>query len=85
MTAKGDALTLDDVCVLTGLGKTYLYRLTSARKIPFYKRGKLLYFSRNEIEEWMLQNRHATQNEIERDVSAYMVTGDTKKLRRNLR
>ena len=85
LTAKGDALTLTDVCVLTGLSRNYLYRLTSERRIPYYKRGKLLYFSRDEIEDWMLKNRYATQEEIESNVSAYMITGDTKKLRRNLR
>ena len=39
----------------TGLSKSYLYKLTSAGLIPHYKpSGKLLFFKRQEIDEWLL-------------------------------
>lgn len=58
LLAAKDVLTFDDVAVLTGLSKSYLYKLTSTHKIPYYKpNGKLVYFNREEIENWQLQNR----------------------------
>lgn len=58
LLAAKNVLTFDDVAVLTGLSKSYLYKLTSTHKIPYYKpNGKLVYFNREEIENWQLQNR----------------------------
>lgn len=51
-------LTFEDVALLTGLSKSYLYKLTSANQIPFYRpTGKQLFFDREEIENWLKQNK----------------------------
>ena len=35
-----------------------LYKLTAAKEVPHYKpRGKMLYFNREEIDKWLLQNK----------------------------
>ena len=73
--AAKSMLTIDDVAFLTGLGKSYLYRLTCERKIPYYKpNGKLMYFDRGEIEAWMKQNRVGTTQEAERKAINYVVS-----------
>lgn len=78
LSAK-NVLTLDDVAVLTGLSKSYLYKLTCTHQIPFYKpNGKQIYFDRGEVESWMKQNRVATQAEIEAQAVTYLVTNDMK-------
>lgn len=38
---------------ITGLAKPTIYGLCSKRKIPHLKRGKKLYFSRNELLRWL--------------------------------
>ena len=38
------------------LSKSYLYKLTSARKIPHFKKGKKIYFKQEELEDWMLSD-----------------------------
>lgn len=38
---------------VTKLSKKTIYQLTSTRKIPFFKKGKLLYFSRSDLEKWI--------------------------------
>lgn len=59
-------LTLSDVAILTGLSRSYLYKLTCKHKIPHYKpSGKGIYFDKNEVEQWLLQNRIATDAELE--------------------
>ena len=73
ITRDKDALTLDEVALFTGLSKSYIYKLTSSNKIPFYKRnGKNLYFSKKEIEEWLLQNRVKTKDEIDVEAANYL-------------
>ena len=65
-------LTVEDVCVLTGLSKDRIYFLCSNRRIPHYKQGKT-YFLREEVEKWLLSNRIATKEESELSESGVMI------------
>jgi excisionase family DNA binding protein len=59
-------LTIADAAEFMGLSMSYMYKLTHWNKIPYYKpSGKVIYFKRSDLEEWMLQNRSTTQGEIE--------------------
>ena len=70
-----DVLTLDDVAMLTGLSKSYLYQLTCARQIPYYRpNGKQIYFDKKELETWMKRNRVNTVEEDEQKALAYVVS-----------
>ena len=67
-------LTRSDVAILTGLTTATIYKLTTERRIPHYKpNGRLLYFDRKEIEEWMKQNRVGTTQEAERETAKYLI------------
>ena len=67
------ALTLDEVAAYTGLSKSYLYKLTSTGGIPCYKpRAKMVYFDKQEIDNWLLQKRVKTKEEIEAEASNYL-------------
>jgi len=69
-----NVLGIDDVVVLTGLSKSHIYKLTSSRQMPCYKpNGKLMYFDRAEIENWMKQNRVQTNDEAEQKALAYVI------------
>ena len=64
LTTK-EVLTFSEAAQFTGLSKSYLYKLTSGQKIPFYKpSGKLCYFNREELQNWLQQNRVSTIDEI---------------------
>lgn len=72
------ALTMDDTALLTGLSKSHLYKLVSAKKIPYYKAaegGKINYFDKDEITKWLLHRRFKTKDEIETDALNYCLTG----------
>lgn len=74
--AAKNVLNLDDVSALTGLSKSYLYKLTYNKDIPHYKpHGKQVYFDRKEVEDWMKQNRVATNAELEDQAVTYLTTG----------
>lgn len=80
LLAAKNVLCLDDVALLTGLSKSWLYKATSNHQIPFYKpNGKQIYFDRVEIEEWMKQNRIATTQETDQKATNYVVTGRMQK------
>ena len=70
-----EVLTIDECAVFTGYLKDYLYRLTSQRRIPFYKpMGGAIYFRKSEIEDWLLQNRQSTEAEISSKATTYCRT-----------
>jgi excisionase family DNA binding protein len=65
---------LDEAALFTGYSKGHLYRLTSARKIPHYKKSVKLYFKKSELEAWMTEDRVATRDEINRRAEEYCFT-----------
>lgn len=71
ITSK-QVLTCDECAQYLGVSKSYLYKLTMARKIPFSRPlGKMMYFQREEIERWLLSNRVATADELQDRARAY--------------
>jgi len=68
-----EMLSIDELSEYTGLTKGYLYKLTSGSVIPFYKpNGKRIYFKRAEVDLWLLQNRNATNDEIENQAATIL-------------
>ena len=50
-----------------------MYELTSSGGIPCYKpNGKQLYFKKQEIEDWLLSNRKATNIELDELASSHI-------------
>lgn len=72
LLAAKNVLVLDDVALLTGYSKKYLRLLIARREIPHYRRGNRLYFSRDEVDEWMLEQRVPTNGEIEVQAVGYI-------------
>ena len=66
-------LDMDDACLLTGLSKSRLYTLTSQGKIPHHKspEGRNLYFSRDELNAWMLARHFESEDEVRTKAIAY--------------
>jgi excisionase family DNA binding protein len=79
LLSQKSVLTFDEVCRFTGLSKSYLYKLTSLNKIPHFKpNGKMIYFERQAVEAWLMQNPIKTANEIEQQAANYVVLGKVK-------
>ena len=50
-------LTFDEACRYLGVSESLLYKLTSTKDVPHFKpRGKMLYFSKAELDAWLSQN-----------------------------
>ena len=57
MVCQKDILTLEEAALYLGISPSSLYKLTSARKIPYSKpNGKRCFFRRADIESWMMSN-----------------------------
>lgn len=53
--------TFQEACMYIGISESMLYKLTSGKEIPHYKpRGKMIYFAKEELDEWLLQNYEPT-------------------------
>lgn len=72
-------LTLSEFCAHTGLSKQTAYKLTSTQSVPHSKRGKKLYFDREEIDAWLLENRVPTATEIQKKARDYMTANPIRK------
>jgi len=67
-----EVLTFDEVAKYTGLSKSYLYKLTSRAVIPHYKpSGKLLFFNKKELQNWLLSNRITPDNELSEKAQSF--------------
>lgn len=60
---------------ITGLAKPTIYGLVAQSKIPCMKRGKKLYFSRQELTEWIKQGKRKTTADIEAEADRYLSDG----------
>lgn len=59
-----EVLTFSEGCAYCGFTSSYMYKLTSFNKIPYYKpNGKMIFFLRSELEGWILSNRIASREE----------------------
>ena len=80
-----DVFTISEVCSYTGFEKSYIYKLTSLRKIPHFKSpgGKNIFFKRKEIEDWLTQIKVKTVDEIESEAKATVSKFRTEKSKTN--
>ena len=64
ISTQKEVLTSDEAARYMGISKSYLYKLTMKQEIPHYKpMGKMVYFNRVELENWLQSNRIETKLE----------------------
>src|SRR4030095_16570845 len=65
--------TPKEAALYIGISQSTLYKLTSAGIIPFSKpNGKLIYFSRAELDKWLLSNPSNSRDEKDKQASTYI-------------
>ncbi len=63
---SGETLTLAEAAAFLGFKKSYLYRLTSTRQIPFIKYGgRIVLFERKALEAWKSERMQAVPTQAE--------------------
>lgn len=68
-------LSFEETVEYTGFSDSYLYKLTSGRKIPHYKpTGRKIFFRREEIDAWLLRNPIKTDEQLNTEAATYVST-----------
>ena len=65
-------LTIEEAAAFARLSKATLYGLVSRSEIPSMKKGKRLYFSKQELTEWIKAGRKKTVSEIAAETDSYL-------------
>lgn len=75
--------TFQDACMYIGVSDSMLYKLTANKEIPHYKpRGKMIYFAKEELDEWLLQNHELAADDAMRMATEAAATQPFLKQRR---
>lgn len=65
---------INEVSKYTGFSVDYIYKLTHRNQIPFSKpSGKVLFFERTKIDEWLVSNPSTTQDEMQTIAANHLV------------
>lgn len=65
LLAAKEVLTVEDAALLMGVSTHYIYKMTSGNIIPYYRpNGKNIYIKKQDLEDWMCQNRIPSNVEI---------------------
>jgi hypothetical protein len=62
-------INADQACELLNLSKSTLYKMTSSKKIPFYKCGRKLLFVSDELFQYVINLNPSTNNNVKDDDS----------------
>jgi excisionase family DNA binding protein len=75
---RNQLLNISQVAEYLSLSVPTIYGLVSKSQIPSMKRGKRLYFSLDEITEWVKSGRRKTKREIDTEIDNYLMTSSKK-------
>ena len=68
-----EVLNLNQAAEYVSLSKSAIYKKTSERDIPHFKKGKKLYFKRSELDSWLTSMKIATKDEIDQAATDYII------------
>lgn len=68
-----EIMSLEEAQEYLDVSKSYLYKLTSRGEITYFKpNGKLIYFKKIDLDQWMLQNESKAMGELENEIENYL-------------
>lgn len=65
-------LNFEEGCKYIGISKSHGYKLTSQGRIPHSKQGKRIFFEKEELDQWLLENKVKGLKEREAEVERYI-------------
>lgn len=73
LQAQRNILTLDEAVKYLNVSKSFLYKMTSNRKISFTKpNGGKLYFHKSALDNWMLQNEFKSIQDLKQEIDEHI-------------
>jgi excisionase family DNA binding protein len=74
MISSKEAFNVREAALFLGLSESRVRHLVHGRLIPHYKKGANVFFRKSELEDWMLQDRIPTIDEIEQEAYRYTLS-----------
>ena len=73
-SSENEIMNLSQAATYMSLSKSTMYKHTSTREIPHFKRGKRVYFKKTDLDEWLTKNKIISREEIEQKANLYILT-----------
>lgn len=67
-----EVLNTSEVAMMLNVAVQTVRNMMHEKSIPYYKRGGKAFFKKSEIENWMLQERIPTNDEIKSQAATYV-------------
>lgn len=68
-----EVLNLEEASLFLGISRSMIYKMTHSGELPFYKpAGKLIFFEKVHLMEWVRQNKVRSKSEIGEEVAQKM-------------
>jgi len=65
--------TIQEAAEYLGLATSFLYKLTSQKKISFFKpNGGKIYFTQNDLDAYLFRNRQLADFEVEKQAETFL-------------
>lgn len=68
-----DLLSVEEASIYLNLAHSTIYRLVQHREIPYMKRGRRLYFSKDELRQWVEEGKKPTVEALKAAAQAHSV------------
>ena len=69
---KNPVMTISEASDFLNLAKSTIYGMVCRNEIPVSKKGKKLYFDREELTNWVKKGRRKTTDEIQLEAEGYL-------------
>ena len=73
-----------NVCIYLNMKMSTLYQLTHKNEIPCYKKGKILYFKKDEIDQWIAEGKQPSKREQDFARELRITLSDKKRIKRTV-
>lgn len=73
-----EILNLENASIYLDISKSSLYKFTSTKEIPHFKRGKRLYFKKSELDDWRTTQKISSRDEIDKLATEYILKNKRK-------
>lgn len=68
MSSKA-VLNVKEAAAFLGVSTSHLYHMLSDRSMPHYRKGRNVFFKKDDLEQWITSDRIASRDEIEREAA----------------
>lgn len=72
-TEEKEILTMEEAAEFLGLSRSYLYKVTKAELIPYYKPlGKIIYFEKSVLKDWIRSHKGKSKADVTAAAASYV-------------